>query len=88
MSWVIALGIGFGLGLASFGGLWLTIQQVAHKPQAQVLLAGSSLARLGLVALVFCGLIREGPDRVLAGLGGLWLARGYLVHRLGGTRHE
>ncbi len=125
MSWQTALLCGVGLGLVSFGGLWLTVRQLVSpkrqrglpcpslalranqpplvrglpcpslalranqprlgSPRTRLVLAGSNLARLTLVAVVFCGLSREGIDKVLAGLAGLWLARCWLIHQLGGT---
>lgn len=99
MTGVMALTVGFGLGLATYGGLWLTIRQVFHKPEVQAgeaipfacasdLCAASSIARLALVAAAFYGMSREGPDKLLMGLGGLWLARWHLLHRLGDRPHE
>jgi hypothetical protein len=43
------------------------------------LLGASGLARLFLVGLAFYALSREGPDKLLAGLAGLWLARWCLI---------
>jgi len=87
MTWFAAITTGFGLGLASFGALWLTVRQQAWRSQRKVLMGASGLARLFLVGLVLYALSREGPDKVLAGLGGLWLARWCLIRRLGGVQH-
>jgi F1F0 ATPase subunit 2 len=86
MTWFAALTTGFGLGLVSFGGLWLTVRRLG-RPRGRALLAAGGLARMGLVGVVFYGVGREGPDRLLAALAGLWLARWCLLRELGGVRH-
>jgi len=86
MTWVSALTTGAGLGLVFFGGLWLTVLEFTRRQRVGLIWA-SYLARMALAALVFYGLSREGPDMVLAGLGGLWLSRWYLIRRLGGSRN-
>lgn len=86
MNWTLAVLVGAGLGLVCFGGLWLTVQGVTQGPlrphPARLLLAWSSLVRLALLAVGFSGLSREGPDKVLAGLGGLWLVRWCLIRQV------
>ena len=37
MNWIVAVGAGAGLGLAYFGGLWLTVRGVLRRPSAPVL---------------------------------------------------
>jgi F1F0 ATPase subunit 2 len=81
MSWVIGLIVGASVGLVSFGGLWWTVQRIANSQRAWWLTV-SSLGRLTLVATVFLGLSREGSERVLAGLAGLWLARWWLIRQV------
>jgi F1F0 ATPase subunit 2 len=78
MTWALAMLIGAGLGLVSFGGLWLTVRRLPH-PGAKVLVPAGAAVRLGLVGVTFYGLSREGADVVLAGLAGLWLARSALL---------
>jgi F1F0 ATPase subunit 2 len=85
MNWFVALTTGAGLGLVSFGGLWFTVRLVMSRQQAGLLWA-SKVVRLAVVALGLYGLSRAGADMVLAGLGGLWLARWALVRQLEGTR--
>lgn len=85
MTWFAAITTGFGLGLISFGGLWLTVRQLVDRPRRMVVIGASGFARLLLVGLVFYTLSREGADKVVAGLGGLWLARWCLIRRLGGA---
>jgi F1F0 ATPase subunit 2 len=87
MTLFVAFTTGFGLGLASFGALWLTVRRLLTRPGGNLGMGVSGLARLLLIGLVFWGLGREGPDKVLAGLAGLWLARGVLLRELGGVRH-
>jgi F1F0 ATPase subunit 2 len=81
-----ALLIGLGLGLASFGGLWLTVRGLPTG-KAGIWLAVSAVVRLGLVGVTFYGLSREGPGLVLAGLAGLWLGRWWVVRQVGGHGH-
>ncbi len=92
MNGVLAILAGAGVGLASFGGLWLTVQLVSPRPPVastlgaeesrrlcpatRLLLAGSSLARLALITVAFAALAQEGPGTLLAGLAGLWLCAG------------
>ncbi|HLN27566.1 MAG TPA: ATP synthase subunit I [Gemmataceae bacterium] len=87
MSWLAATTTGFGLGLVSFGVLWLTVRQLLRGAQWKILMIASGLTRLSLVGLTFYALSREGPDKLLAGLAGLWLARCCLIRRLGGLPH-
>jgi F1F0 ATPase subunit 2 len=88
MSWLMAIGMGAGLGLAYYGALWLTVRQVVSRPSMAVMVPASSLIRFILLAIGLMILGRHGPGRILAALGGLWLSRGYLLHRLGGARFE
>jgi F1F0 ATPase subunit 2 len=87
MSWIAALTSGVGLGLASFGGLWLTVRWGTASSYSVAVFLISSLIRLLAVAVVFCVLSCEGPGPALAGLGGLLTARGLLVGGLGGMSH-
>lgn len=87
MNWFAAVTTGFGLGLASFGTLWLTVRQLVCRSQGRAFMGASSLTRLLLVGLVLYALSREGPGELLAGLAGLRLARSCLARGLGGVRH-
>jgi F1F0 ATPase subunit 2 len=84
MSWAAAAVTGAGLGLTYFGGLWLTTRRLARGRGGRGLATLSWAARLALATAAFYALSREGVEPLLAGLGGLWLARGYLILRLGG----
>jgi F1F0 ATPase subunit 2 len=87
MTWNEALMTGAGLGLAYFGGLWLTVRYLSRGRRG-VLLAASRCLRLGLVGLTFYGLSRDGVGMVLSGLAGLWLARWCLIRQLSGGQHD
>jgi hypothetical protein len=84
MNWVVAAGTGFGLGLAYFGGLWLSVRDL--RPGRWGRLAAGRTARLGLAAATFYGLLKSGGFiAVAAGLGGMSLARWHLVRSIGGS---
>jgi hypothetical protein len=77
--------LGAGLGLAYFGGLWLTVRHLAQGRQAAGLVhlsRGLRLAGLGLAVLVLC---KSAPGDLPPAAAGFWLARGYLLYRLGGV---
>jgi len=84
MNWVTAASTGMGLGLAYYGGLWLTLRAVLNNSLGAGWLTVSRAARLGLVGTGFYGLAQEGAIIACAALGGLLLARWYLIRRLGG----
>lgn len=81
MNVLAAICVGVGLGVANFGGLWLTLR-------AEPTPGGfhwSRIARLLLVSVGFYALTQEGLTPVLEGLGGFWLARTYFLSRVGGV---
>jgi len=87
MTWFAAITTGFGLGLASFGVLWLAVRRLVRLPQRRALIGASTFVRLFLVGIVMYALSREGPDKLLAGLTGLWLARWCLFLELAEGRY-
>jgi len=87
MRWIAAMAAGVGLGLLYFGGLWLTVPLVVRKPGRPALFAASHAARFAVLGLALAALSRGGAGPLLAALAGLWLARSYLLFRLGGLRH-
>ncbi len=88
MTHALALTTGAGLGLTFFGGLWLTVRAFfLRKAQSRFLLGVSQLLRFVLVGLTLYGLSREGSDMLLAGLGGMWLARCWVLREVGGKGH-
>ncbi len=87
MTWLAAVATGFGLGIASFGALWVEVRELARRRRWGTRVGAGNLVRLFVVGLVLYALGREGPDVLLAALAGLWLARGCLIGGLGGVRH-
>jgi F1F0 ATPase subunit 2 len=87
MSLLAAALAGAGLGLFYFGGLWLSVRQVISRPNRTGWLAASHVARFALLGWALAALCREGPSLLVAALVGLWLARSYLVCKLGGFHH-
>ncbi len=87
MTWPAALTTGFGLGLAYFGGLWLSVRQLTGRRHPRAWLAIGRALRLALAALVFCALSRHGAEALLVGLLGFWLARWLLLVRVAGVHH-
>ena len=79
----IALVVGLVLGVAYFGGLWLTVKRLPTSRRPALLFLGSFLAR---TALVVAGiyLVMDGRwERVALCLAGLLVARAVLTRRLG-----
>jgi F1F0 ATPase subunit 2 len=87
MTWIEAIGAGAVLGLAYFGGLWLTVCQVVSRPTWAAWIPLASVVRLMLLGTGLAILGRQGAGSILASLGGLWLARWFLIRWLGGVRH-
>ncbi len=87
MNCAAAVTTGFGLGLVSFGSLWLTVGALVRRPRWRIVLGLLRVVRLLGVALVLYGLCREGAGMLLAGLAGMWLARTWLVWQVGGILH-
>jgi len=70
---LIALLIGFGAGLASFGALWISVRAYSQGNAARGL-----VLHLARAAVVVCGLVlaaRSGAGPLLGALVGLLLAR-------------
>jgi F1F0 ATPase subunit 2 len=87
MSWLAASAAGVGLGLLHFGGLWLSVRRVVQKPERTAWLPATQAARFVMLAAALAALARDGAGLLIAALVGLWLARLYLVCRLGGFPH-
>jgi F1F0 ATPase subunit 2 len=87
VSWIVAVGAGTGLGLAYFGGLWLTVRRALCRPSGAALVPASGAVRLILLGAGLAALSRQGAGNLMAALGGLWLSRWFLIRRLGGLRH-
>lgn len=78
---LLALPMGFVLGLFYFSCLWLTVQRLVTSQHPVLLMVGSGIARI-MVALVGFNLIVDGHwQRLLIALAGFWLARTLLIAR-------
>jgi F1F0 ATPase subunit 2 len=80
-----SLAAGFLMGLAYFGGLWLTLRRLPTARHPAGMLAASLAVRLGLVT---GGLLVVGGGslgRLLLALAGLVAARSLLLARMPGT---
>lgn len=85
MNWVAAAGTGFGLGLAYFGGLWVSVRGLERRRSLRGL-ARARLLRLALAGVTFYALLKAGGlGAVAAGLVGLVGARWHLARTLGGA---
>lgn len=86
MTWLVALVCGIGLGLLSFGGLWLTVRQLTRPRRYRIPLVVSQVGRLVLLAVGFYAVCQAGPGAVVCGLAGLVIAKWSLVLTLGWNR--
>jgi F1F0 ATPase subunit 2 len=73
---------GLVLGAAFFGGLWWTLSRIPGARRPALLATGSLLLRLAVVAAGLLWSVRAGPDRLIACLAGLLVAREILKRRL------
>lgn len=78
---LVGAGVGLAAGFAYFRALWWNVGlfERGATPKALALL----LARFAALAGVFIGLAKYGALALLAGAGGLLVARKILVRRLG-----
>lgn len=84
MIWITAVGAGAGLGLAYFGGLWLTVRSVVSRPSRSAFLSYGAAIRLMLLGCGLTALGRLGAGPLVAALGGLWMSRWFLMRRVEG----
>jgi F1F0 ATPase subunit 2 len=79
---------GVGLGIFCFGGLWLTVRQLATTEQPLLWMGLSFLGRLGLTLFGFY-LVADGHwERLLVTIAGFFLARLLLVRRLSNLKQQ
>jgi F1F0 ATPase subunit 2 len=83
MTLLIAALAGAGIGLAFFGGLWVSIRCAVQSPRRRAMIAVSGTLRWILAGLAFFIVSRGGAVAVLAALGGFWLTRSILILGLG-----
>jgi F1F0 ATPase subunit 2 len=84
MTWVLATGLGAGLGAAYFGALWLSVRQVISRPTLAALVPLASLVRLALLGACLVILSRQGSASLAAALLGFWLSRWIVLRHLEG----
>jgi F1F0 ATPase subunit 2 len=82
----VAVGVGAALGFVYFGSLWLTVQHLVRRPRAAGLVHLSRVLRLAGLGLALYVLLKSAPGELVSAAAGFWLARGYLLYRLGGGR--
>ena len=85
MIWIAAVGAGAALGLAYFGGLWLTVRGVVSRPARSALVPYGGAIRLIFLGSGLMLLGRQGAGALVGALGGLWLSRWFLVRRIAGA---
>lgn len=74
---------GFGVGVAYFYGLWLTINRLPVQRRWGFLMVVSFLGRMSLVAVVFYLLMADDWRRLMALFAGFMLARFVMLRRMG-----
>lgn len=78
---VLGFAVGTGLGFAYFGGLAWTVQSMPTHRRPALLVAGSYLARMVLLAVGLVALAVTSPVALLAALPGLIAARMLIVRK-------
>jgi len=81
VSLLIALLVGFVLGLCFFTSLWLTVRHLPRSSNPVLLMLGSGLARVAIAVPVFYFVAAGQWQRVAAALLGFVLARSLLILR-------
>ena len=79
---------GMGIGALYFGGLWLTVSQLGRARRPYLLLAGSFVARLAAVLVVFYLLLPQGWVVLGTGMVGLLASRLIWISAKGGRRRK
>jgi hypothetical protein len=87
MNGIAAIVVGAGLGLVYFGGLWVTLRVVLGGSCRASWIPLGWAVRFIMLAWGMVILSRQGAVGILAGLGGLWLSRWFLLRELGGAGH-
>lgn len=83
MNLIIALLAGVAIGIAFFGGLWVSVRCAVYSPRRRGMIAACGALRWLLVGVAFFLLSRAGAAAVLAAFGGFWLTRSLLILRMG-----
>jgi len=83
MNLMIAATAGAGIGLAFFGGLWVSIRCTAPHRRRSGMIVVSGVVRWMLAGFSFFIVSRAGAAAALAALGGFWFVRSILILALG-----
>lgn len=78
---ILGVGIGLALGLAHFGGLWVTVGRLTRVRRPGLVLVGSTVVRLAAALSVFYGLLALGWSVLAAGMVGFLLGRRLWIRR-------
>lgn len=85
MNLTIALLAGVGIGLAFWGGLWVSIRCGLKSSRRPGLILACGAIRWSLAGLTFFLVSRAGTAAVLAAFGGFWLTRSLLILKVAGV---
>jgi hypothetical protein len=83
MTLLIAALAGAGIGLAFFGGLWVSIRRAAPRHAARGTIVVIGIVRWMVAGFAFYFVSRAGAGAALAAFGGFWLVRSILILMLG-----
>jgi F1F0 ATPase subunit 2 len=83
MNLMMAVLAGAGIGLAFFGGLWVSIRCAVQTPRRRGMIAVSGGLRWILAGVAFFVISRAGTAAVLAAFGGFWLTRSIMILGMG-----
>jgi F1F0 ATPase subunit 2 len=83
MNHLIALLAGVAIGLAFFGGLWVSVRCAVQYSRHRGMIAACGALRWLLAGVSFFLISRAGAGAVLAAFGGFWLTRSMLILRMG-----
>lgn len=75
MNGIAAVGLGMGMGLAYFGGLWLTVRHLAGRRARSPLVSYGAGIRMALLGSGLALLGRLGAGALVGALVGIWLSR-------------
>jgi F1F0 ATPase subunit 2 len=75
-----AFGLGLGLGVIYFGGLWITVRRIPHVLKPRRLLWGSLVVRLALCLSFFYALLNHDWQLLVAAMFGFLAIRFILLY--------
>lgn len=83
MNLSIALLAGVAIGLAFFGGLWVSVRCAVQMSRRRGMIVVCAALRWLLAGVSFFLISRAGAAALLAAFGGFWLTRSLLILRMG-----